>query len=417
MGLFNRYDVKDKSLEYSFMEYNDYYCNPKEYMVTVEECEKYLDELVIANQQNKEYNEKHCAFWKRIIYVILAIIDVILLVIVNYWLYKDQSTWVVAVCWIILVGAIILSVFSFNSVESYFNNSELRWDALYPKVNQNIEKLFEDYLWKWELIRSADRKEGEEKQSIYEKVEKMSHPEIGLFIETIENELKNPSESFVFGDLAFGMSPEEMYNTKVFYGLSYDDSKEIRLGYRTKYLRRFYNIFGYGLSFQFESNQLTKVIISSHNYKNEEVIDPFISCCQKLNQFYGNPTNLHRSYPKDGYELWPNNKAEFRVGSKYVLLQIERAKSSYSEVLLKLEFSKSNNNMENNQKQQQDFDQGWFDGLRMQYSNSDRYSINRDIYNPIPVRRNSRSTTPSDIDCLIDSYVEPFDADLLGDVN
>ena len=100
-----------------------------------------------------------------------------------------------------------------------------------------------------------------------------------------------------------------------------------------------------------------------------------------------------------------------------MLLQIERAKSSYSEVLLKLEFSKSNNNMENNQKQQQDFDQGWFDGLRMQYSNSDRYSINRDIYNPIPVRRNSRSTTPSDIDCLIDSYVEPFDADLLGDVN
>lgn len=81
-----------------------------------------------------------------------------------------------------------------------------------------------------------------------------------------------------------------------------------------------------------------------------------------------------------------------------------------------LEFSKSNNNMENNQKQQQDFDQEWFDRVRRQYGYSDMFSINRNIHNPLQVKHNSQSTTPSDIENLINAYEEPFDADLLGDI-
>ena len=416
MGFFNRYEINDNSLQYSYKAYNDNYCNPKDYLVTTDECDNYLDELIIANQQNKEYNKKRSAFWKRIIYIILVIVDISILALITFWLYRNQSTWLVAVCWLLLVGTIGLSFFIFDAIESYFSNSEIRWDALYPKVNQNIEKLFDDYLWKCELIRYADRKGGTEKQSIYERVEKMSHPEVDLFIETIENELKNPSDSFVFGDVAFGMSLEDIYNTKVFYGLSYDDSREVHLGYRVKYFRRIFNIFGYGLSFMFENNQLAKVIVCSQNYKNEEIIEPFMSCCEKLNEYYGNPTNLQKRYPEGGYELLPNDKAEFRVGSKRILLNIERSKPSYSEHKLMLEFSKSNNNMENNQKQQQDFDQEWFDRVRRQYGYSDMFSINRNIHNPLQVKHNSQSTTPSDIENLINAYEEPFDADLLGDI-
>lgn len=114
------------------------------------------------------------------------------------------------------------------------------------------------------------------------------------------------------------------------------------------------------------------MIITTSFDKREAVIEPFISCCEKLNQYYGNPCNLQRRFIGEGFELTPYSTAEFRVGKKSVLLHVEKPGnfySSYTSFYVKLEFSiVSTTSNRRIKESNQSFDKRWFDELRKWYS-------------------------------------------------
>lgn len=383
MGLFNRYDSPSRSLESAFWEGCDMYCNPKDYYVSEEDCIKYLKDLENANKLNDEWNDKRRLnwTWTTIIIGVILSFSIPSLVIIRF--YNQDAAWVYLVS--LLLGWILIGIsyWIYNKVEEYFYyGDKVYLSRFYPEVNENIEKLFDDYLWKCKLLKEAESKGIEERRKTYDRIVRMSHPGLDDFKEAIETELINPSEECVFGDVKFGMTAEEIYKTKVFAGLSLNNSNnDIRLGFRSDYLGRYFAIQGSSISFQFENNRLVKAIICpSLSCDNKEaVIELFISCCEKLNQYYGNPCNLMKS--GEGFKLFSNNKAEFRVGKKVILLHIEQ--SGYSRYKIKIEFSiaTTNNRIDVSH---QPFDRSWFDTLRKLYSSKESDSSGPFDDNNIP---------------------------------
>lgn len=371
MGLFNRYDLTSQGLESAFWEGCDMYCNPKDYFVSEEDCIKYLKDLENANKLNDEWNDKRRLnwTWTTIIIGVILSFSIPSLVIIRF--YNQDAAWVYLVS--LLLGWILIGIsyWIYNKVEEYFYyGDKVYLSRFYPEVNENIEKLFDDYLWKCKLLKEAESKGIEERRKTYDRIVRMSHPGLDDFKEAIETELINPSEECVFGDVKFGMTAEEIYKTKVFAGLSLNNSNDdISLGFRENYLGRYFAIQDSCVSFQFDNNRLVKSIIypllSCDN--REAVIEPFISCCEKLNQYYGNPCNLRRRFMGEGLELVPYDKAEFRVGKKSVLLHIE--KSDYIRYNIKIEFliatSANNCGVDDSN---QPFDRSWFRELRKRYS-------------------------------------------------
>ena len=369
MGLFNRYNADYQDLESSFRESNDIYCNPKDYSVTEDECRLYLKNLARGNKLNDEWNEKRRLKrelrWRWTIFIIGAILSFGISSIVFIWLDSndipalDSSFWAF---WAV-AGA---SVWVYGKVEEQIRDSKIFYGVFYPKVNENIERLFDDYLWKRKLLREAKEKGNEEWQKVHKELVRKSHPGLDQFIEAVEEELYYPSENCVIGDVQFGMTAEEIYNTKVFAGLTLANSNnDIDLGYRSRYLRRFFAIQYPCESFRLENNRLVKLIITTSSDKKEAVIEPFISCCEKLNQYYGNPCNLRRRFIGEGFELAPYDKAEFRVGKKSVLLHVEKSVSTYTKYNIKLEFSIVSTTSNRRVKESnQSFDKRWFDELR-----------------------------------------------------
>ena len=377
MGLFNRYDAYYTDLvSSSFWERDDIYCNPKDYSVTEDECRLYLKNLNRGNKLNDEWNEKRRIKrdlrWRWTIFIIGVILFFGISSLIFIWFDINDfaervyvsiySFWAVA-------GA---SVWVYSKVEEQFQDSTIFHSIFYPKVNENIERLFDDYLWKRKLLREAKEKGNEEWQKVHKELVRKSHPGLDQFIEAVEEELYYPSENCVIGDVQFGMTAEEIYNTKVFAGLTLANSNnDIHLGYRSRYLKRFFAIQYPCVSFRLENNHLVKLIITTSFDKKEAVIEPFIACCEKLNQYYGNPCNLQRFR----FKLAPFNKAEFRVGKKSVLLHVEHVQksgsiySSYTIYNIKLEFSIVSTTSNRRVKESnQSFDKRWFDELRKWYS-------------------------------------------------
>lgn len=379
MGLFNRYDGPYSGLESSFSEWSDKYCNPKDYSVSEDECRQYLKDLEKGEKLNDDWNEKRKSRWIKATYLIGFMLTLFIPFLVFSWLNKNDyaltNLITLVTSWVVLG----LSFWICNKVEDYFHyQGKVYLSKFYPKVNVNIERLFDDYLWKCKLLDDARKKGEQEWKLTHTKVERMSHPDLDLFIETIEEELRNPSEKYVFGDVMFGMNPEEIYNTKVFKGLTLKDPNDIHLGYRGEHLSRYFGIQSPCTSFHFESDRLSYVTIKRLiGFKKEEIIEPFISCGEKLNQYYGNPTNLCKRLYGKGYELFSNHQAEFRVGNKSIILKIVE-KSGYPcsdyKYNIELTFSTTTEECHNAVIPQQPFDKSWFDGLRRFYSTDHGFS-------------------------------------------
>lgn len=370
MGLFNRYDLTSQGLESAFLEGCDMYCNPKDYSVSEDDCRKYLKDLENANKLNEEWNNKRKSNWKWTTFIIGIILIIIIPSLVFIWLDNQDSKWAylstLVSSWVILG----ISIWVTNKVEDHLRDNKIHLTKFYPPKNENIEKLFDDYLWKIKSLKEAESRGKEERQTTYDRIVKMSHPGLVDFKEAIETELINPSEECVYGDVKFGMTAEEIYKTKVFAGLSLNNSNnDMSLGFREKYLGRYFSIQDSCVSFQFENNRLVKSIIYPLlSYDNKEaIIEPFISCCEKLNQYYRNPCNLRRKYIGDEFELVPYDNAEFRVGKKSVLLHVEKSGSIHARYNIKLEFSiaTTNNRIDVSR---QPFDRRWLDTLRKMYS-------------------------------------------------
>lgn len=148
MGLFNRYETDPDFVKFALNENSDKYCNPGDYYVTEEECREYIEDLKMGQKLNKEWNNKR---EKRIIIVIIIIGILLTLSIppaLFLWLDNQDSAWGFPVCiistWIIIGFFVWLE----NAFES--RKEKFYLDKFFPPVNQNIEKLFDDYMWKWE---------------------------------------------------------------------------------------------------------------------------------------------------------------------------------------------------------------------------------------------------------------------------
>ena len=151
MGLFNRYETDPDLVKSAFNEKSDKYCNPDEYNVTEEECMKYIEDLKMGQKMNNEWNDKRN---KRIIIMIVLMGLLLTLSIppaLFLWLDKQGSAWGLPVCFISTWIVIGLFVWFYNSFEK--RNEKIYLEKFFPSVNQNIEKLFDDYLWKWEMYK------------------------------------------------------------------------------------------------------------------------------------------------------------------------------------------------------------------------------------------------------------------------
>ena len=361
MGLFNRYCIT-KDLNNSFWERNVYYCNPKDYSVSEEDCRRYLDDLEKGDKLNTEWNRKRRSRWTSITLGVLLTVSIPTIVFISF--YFDDSTWEYLLKTILSFLILGISLWVYNAVDMYFQRNKEYVSTFYPEVNENIERLFDDYLWKCKLTYEAKSRSKEEWQKTHDKIVKMSHPGIDLFIEAVEEELKNPTEDNLLGDVKFNMTQDEIYKTKVFTGLSIEQYGFIHLGYRSSYIEPYFAIKDPFISFEMVNSHLEKIIIRNRylHYDKEGVIEPFISCCEKLNLYFGNPTNLKKNLLSNDYELDPYDTAVFQFGKKSILLRIVKSGYLNDDCILELIFSISSTNI--NDVSQQPFDGSWFNKLR-----------------------------------------------------
>lgn len=373
MELFDIFNI-DSTIDLAYWEGSVAYCNPKDYFVSKAECEKYLEDLRKGNKLNSEYNKKRRSKWLPVISATGIVLGVILYLLGCFLGIKSGYDWAAFA----LSVACVLYLFAFYMiyVKFYEYFTKTYWGGFYPKVNENIEKLFNDYLWKKKILYESLSKRDGERSPIYQRIVELSHPGLEQFVLAVEKELKSPSEDCVFGDVAFGMTTDEIYKTEVFKDLSLEDYGYVCLGFRKRYLENYFNISCLNVSFINEKDRLTKVSIKSWSFNafdnyNEDLIETFISCCEKLNLYYGNPCNLYETI-RGKFELFPNNKAEFHVGKKTILLQVIRAKSNTFENEIELTFSQEKHGGENIIKKRTcisnyPFNVEWFDGLRRMY--------------------------------------------------
>ena len=194
---------------------------------------------------------------------------------------------------------------------------------------------------------------------------------MGLFKQTIEKELLNPSETYVFGDVEFGMTQEEMKNTNVFKGIERCESRDIYLGYRGSFLGNYYGLHGLQVaSVLYEEGHICKILLNSsycYEYK-ADIVEPFINCCRVLNQYFGNPQNLVVPYLKKHLELCPMDRADFYIGRKCISLSIGGKFRKYK---LVLEFSQLQKERQNTKGTQYDFCEEWFDEMRYHFTRYD----------------------------------------------
>jgi F0F1-type ATP synthase assembly protein I len=384
---FDRYKTDIDRVYYSFYERNPMYCNPLDYCTTEEECAEYVSKIEIAQNKNKEWNEKRQIKWRNI-FLMLALVGVVVVVVLfAIILFSDflTSFWSTVFLTILIFsfGGLILLIINISDSSNVVPYKYK--GCFFPVQNKCIEKLFDDYLWKEYLLgneykfsySSAEKERlinNRTKEDRYRHLVALSHPYLELFNEIVAHELEIPSDVFAFGDVKFGMTAEEIYQTNCFKGLSYDSKKGINLGFKEDYLGRFWDFtIGTKVSFLFDNNHLSSVLIktNSYNYKKNgnEMIEPFITCCKKLYQLYGSPVNLHRVIFSDHLELSPYDKAEFHIGYKRILLSVDCDKSSSNSYKygIKLEFSRMLSVKESHIHEVVEFDDHWFDDMRRMY--------------------------------------------------
>ena len=155
----------------------------------------------------------------------------------------------------------------------------------------------------------------------------------------------------------------------MFKGLKIDSKEDVQLGYRGAFLGRYFGLSGVHVSFQFKETQLQTVTLTSMLYSEmSDIVKPFINCCKKLNSIYGNPCNLFTRLYSNNLELIPCDKAEFRIGSKSVILYVQ---DKYKYPKLKIDFSKTTKEYAQQIEKQYSFDENWFYDMRKTYHTMD----------------------------------------------
>ncbi len=151
MGLFNRYKTNLDYVKSAFDEYNRNYCNPVDYFVTEEDCINYINGLKIGQKLNKEWNDRRVTFWNWLIAGIGFVLTISIPSMLWLWLESIGSPWGLpaSIISVWVVGGI--SAYVYNWVAKYFQDKIIYKSEYFPPVNEHIERLFDDYLWKCEM--------------------------------------------------------------------------------------------------------------------------------------------------------------------------------------------------------------------------------------------------------------------------
>lgn len=394
---FDRYKTDIDRVYYSFYERNPMYCNPLDYCTTYQECAEYASQIDIAQKRYKEWEKRYEKRASIIVTTITVLLFIILLLLLGFHIdFFDKYRYGFILRTIVPITfpfVFFLVMIPFNQVVMDLLRylGEERGESFFPEKNKCIEKLFDDYLWKEEYLwgneykfsyssaekeRLINTRTKEEREKLRRHLIELSHPYLGLFKETVEHELASPSEVFAFGDVRFGMTPEEIYQTNCFKGLNYDSESGVDLGFREYVLGCSLGLIsGSKISFIFDNNYLSSVLVKEHWYieNKKTTMERFIICCKKLYHIYGPPVNLYKPFRSEHLQLSTCDQAEFNVGYKRILLSIDHEKSSsYSyRYGIKIEFSRMNSVKERQQESEViEFDDHWFNELRKTYDSA-----------------------------------------------
>ena len=155
MALFNRYETSPDIVQSALNEFCDKYCNPEDYFVTEKECRDYIDNLKIGQNLNCKWNNRRRKFWEWLVAGVGLILTISIPSIVWLWLESIDFPWGVFVSIVSLLIVAGISGYIYIRVAEYMRNSTIYKSEYFPPINENIERLFDDYLWKWEVDKNV----------------------------------------------------------------------------------------------------------------------------------------------------------------------------------------------------------------------------------------------------------------------
>lgn len=160
MELFNRYETELDLLDLAFGEGGADYCNPKEYSVTKEECIHYLNDLKKGRELNKKWKDSRVKIIRALVISFCIIICISLPFLLVWGLdVIGLGGWSFFVYYAVLCIIIGFSRWLYCSVDNNLRYSKRYNSSLFPAINMNVEKLFDDYLVKKRRYRSGVKSE------------------------------------------------------------------------------------------------------------------------------------------------------------------------------------------------------------------------------------------------------------------
>lgn len=144
---FNRYTTDTGQVRNALNKSDMDYCAPDNYKVTEEECLRYLEEVKIGQDRNKTWNIDRNNRVVITTLILCSVISIILFAVSLFLLHKYAEGWEIGILplvWIIIGGAVLV----YNWVEDNYTSDYIWRSDFFPPVNNKIEKLFDDYLWK-----------------------------------------------------------------------------------------------------------------------------------------------------------------------------------------------------------------------------------------------------------------------------
>lgn len=239
-------DSKYRDLECAFRPYYEFFCDPKCYNTTEEECSNYIRDMANGFKKQREFYKKRNEKLFLIVGCLCFVVWITAMYQINSFIECNivNSTWHVIFKTLLipvslLVGAILL--FLFDGFISYLEERKIYNTRFLPERNQNIDNLLDDYLLKLYIYEIAQKLDKNRFNLIYDTLIKVSHPNLEQLKNEIENEMDNPQDDSIIGDVKFGMTEEEMIGTKTLKGISIG-KYGIELGFRENVLCNCYGV-------------------------------------------------------------------------------------------------------------------------------------------------------------------------------
>lgn len=144
---FDRYTTDTSQARKALNKSDMAYCDPDNYNVTEEECLRYLEEVKSGQNINNRWNTDRKNRVVKTTLILCFVISIILFIISLLLLHKYAEGWEIGmlpITWIIIGGAIG----AYKWVEEKYISEYIWRSDFFPPINDKIEKLFDDYLWK-----------------------------------------------------------------------------------------------------------------------------------------------------------------------------------------------------------------------------------------------------------------------------